>query len=201
MLAKLRKRILRLVPMLLLLMLLLAIFGYYYYIKEIKDGINRPAIEFSSDYKSVISVTSTEKDLLEDVIAIDVEDGDISGDVIIEKMSNLIEGNKREIVYVVCDSDNNVTKVTKEITYSDYTSPVIEPIGGKAVIGERKYSDILACFKANDVIDGDISDKIKISSIDTSKESINRGVFPLVLTVTNSCGDVVYLDTIVTLIE
>ena len=56
--------------MLLLLMLLLAIFGYYYYIKEIKDGINRPAIEFSSDYKSVISVTSTEKDLLEDVIVI-----------------------------------------------------------------------------------------------------------------------------------
>lgn len=189
------------IVMLLVFFLVAGAFGYYYYNNEVKNGINRPVIEFDDDYKTVISVKSTEQDLLKNVKATDAEDGDISNEVIVEQMSNLIDGNRREVVYVVCDSDNNVTKVTKEITYSDYTSPVIEAIEGNTVIKERKYSDILSCFKATDVIDGDISDKIKIDSIDTSKDSISRGVFPLVLSVTNSCGDVSYLETSVTLIQ
>ena len=63
-------------------------------------------------------------------------------------MSNLIEGNRREIVYAVCDSDNNVTKINKEITYSDYTPPVIEPVNKESIISERKYTQVLSCFKA-----------------------------------------------------
>ena len=71
----------------------------------------------------------------------------------------------------------------------------------KPIIEERKYAEILACFKATDVIDGDISEKIKIESIDTSSNSINSGIFPVELSVTNSCGDTVYLESTVTLIE
>lgn len=196
-----KRKPVRFIVMLLVFFLVAGAFGYYYYNNELKNSINRPVIEFDDDYKTVISVKSTEQDLLKNVKATDAEDGDISNEVIVEQMSNLIDGNRREVVYVVCDSDNNVTKVTKEITYSDYTSPVIEAIEGNTVIKERKYSDILSCFKATDVIDGDISDKIKIDSIDTSKDSISRGVFPLVLSVTNSCGDVSYLETSVTLIQ
>lgn len=198
---KIKIKLVRFVVMMLVLLLIFGLFGFYYYNKEIKVRINYPIIEFDDNYKETISVRSTEEDLLEYVTAIDVEDGDISNDIIVEQMSNLIEGDRREVVYAVCDSDNNVTKVTREITYSDYTPPVIEAIDEESIITERKYAEVLSCFKATDVIDGDISNKLKIVSIDTSKGTLNRGVFPVILTVTNSCGDVSYLETTVTLIS
>lgn len=197
MLKKLKIRFVRFVVRILGLLLIFGLFGVYYYNRVIKVNINFPVIEFKEDYKETISVRSTDEDLLEYVTATDVEDGDISKDVIVEQMSNLIEGNRREVVYSVCDSDNHVTKVTKEITYRDYIPPVIEPIEEEPIINERKYTAVRDCFRATDVIDGDISDKIKIVSIDTSKGTTTRGVFPVTLTVTNSCGDVSYLESTV----
>lgn len=200
MLKKLKIRLVNFVVRMLGLLLIFGLFGVYYYNRVIKVNINYPVIEFKEDYKETVSVRSTDEELLEYVTATDVEDGDISKDVIVEQMSNLIEGNRREVVYSVCDSDNHVTKVTKEITYRDYTSPVIEPIEEEPVINERKYTAVRGCFRAIDVIDGDISNKIKIVSIDTSKGTSTRGVFPVTLTVTNSCGDVSYLESTVTFV-
>ena len=174
----------RYTAMVLVTVLLISFFAVYYYNTNISKKKNIPTITFSENYKTKISVKSTQQELLAGVTAYDEEDGDLSTDIIIEKMSNIIKGNRREITYVVCDSDNNVTKVTKEITYTDYKKPVIKPVSDVPVIKERKYADILACFKATDVIDGDISSKIRIDSIDTSKDSINRGVFPVTLSVT-----------------
>lgn len=196
-----QKKSIKILAVIIIMVILFGAFGYYYYISELEKKHNFPEITFSDNFKTEVSVKVTEQDLLVGVKATDVEDGDLTADVIIESMSNLIKGDRREIVYVVCDSDNNVTKIKKEIKYTDYTSPVIESIESKPIIKERKYADILSCFRATDVIDGDISDKIKIESVDTSKESINRGVFPLILSVTNSCGDTVRLETSVTLIE
>jgi len=197
----LKNHIVRYISMFLILLVLFGVFGYYYYSTGKKKTENKPAISFADSYNTEISVKATTQELLKGVTASDVEDGDLTNDIIIEQMSHIIKGERREIVYVVCDSDNNVTKVTKEIKYTDYTKPVIESVEKVPVIKERKYADILSCFKATDVIDGDISEKIRIDSIDTSKDSINRGVFPVVLSVTNSCGDVAYLETSVTLVE
>lgn len=201
MLKKLKARITYSMGGILILAIMFAIFGKYYYSKQIETRLNPPIIEFEEDYKESVSVRCTKEDLLEFVTATDAEDGDLSNSVIIEQISNLIEGNRREIIYAVCDSDNNVTKIAKEIKYSDYTPPVIEPIDEESIISERKYVQVLSCFKATDVIDGDISNRIKIVSIDTSGSTETRGVFPVVLTVTNSCGDVSYLETSVTYIK
>ncbi len=176
-------------------------FGIYYYQKEKAIFINPPQIIFPNNFQTEISVKTTEAELLQNVSAIDVEDGDLTSELIIEKMSNLMEGNTREVTYVVCDSNNNVTKVNKKITYTDYKSPVITSSAVTPTITERTYASILACFTATDVIDGDISEKIKISSINTSQENIDKGLFPVVLSVTNSCGDVSYLETAVALVE
>lgn len=200
MLKKIKIRFVRFVVRMLGLALIFGLFGFYYYNRVIKVNVNYPVIEFSDNYRETVSVRSTDEDLLEYVTATDAEDGDISKNVIVEQMSNLIEGNRREIIYSVCDSDNHVTKISKKITYSDYTSPVIEPVDEESIINERKYVAVRACFKATDVIDGDISNKIKIVSIDTSKGTSTRGVFPVILTVTNSCGDVSYLETSVTFV-
>ena len=203
-------RIVRIVIFTIVFLAILTLFVLYYYQSQILKKKNVPQITFSDKYKTAVSVKSTEMDLLSGILATDIEDGDLSLDVIIESMSNVIisEDKKtkvktviRDITYVVCDSDDNVTKVTKEIKYLDYKEPVIESVDKVPVIRERKYADVLACFKATDVIDGDISDLIKIESLDSSRENIRRGVFPVVLSVTNSCGDTVYYNTAVTLIE
>lgn len=196
----LNRRFIKILMMMVILIILFILFSIYYYETQFRKTINYPTIEFSEEFKTEISVTATEQDLLKGVIATDVEDGDLTADVIIEQMSNLIKGDRREIVYVVCDADNNVTKVTKEIQYTDYKSPILKPIQEKPIIEQRKYSDILACFKAIDVIDGDISEKIKIDSIDTNSNSISSGIFPVELSVTNSCGDTVHLESTVTLV-
>lgn len=200
MLKKLKARVTYSMGGILILAIMFAVFGKYYYSKQIEVKLNPPVIEFEEDFKETVSVSCTDEDLLEFVTATDVEDGDLSNSVIIEQMSNLIGENRREVIYAVCDSDNNVTKIAKEIKYSDYTPPVIEPIDEEPTISDRKYAQVLDCFKATDVIDGDISNRIKIVSIDTSGSTETRGVFPVVLTVTNSCGDVSYLETTVTYI-
>ena len=197
----LNRRFVKIFIFMIILVILFILFSFYYYETQIRKTVNYPIIEFSDEFKTEISVNSTQQDLLKGVIATDVEDNDLTSNIIIEQMSNLIKGDRREIVYVVCDSDNNVTKVTKEIQYTDYKSPVLKPLQEKPIIEERKYAEILACFKATDVIDGDISEKIKIESIDTSSNSINSGIFPVELSVTNSCGDTVYLESTVPLIE
>ena len=203
-------RIVRIVIFTIVFLAILTLFVLYYYQSQILKKKNVPQITFSDKYKTAVSVKSTEMDLLSGILATDIEDGDLSLDVIIESMSNVtisedkktkVKTVTRDITYVVCDSDDNVTKVTKEIKYLDYKEPVIESVDKVPVIRERKYADVLACFKATDVIDGDISDLIKIESLDSSRENIRRGVFPVVLSVTNSCGDTVYYNTAVTLIE
>lgn len=198
MLKFLRRRIFRSLSMILTMAFMLGVFGTYYYSKEIKVRLNPPKINFDPKYKPMMSVQSTEEDLLLHITATDEEDGDISNEIIIEKMSNIYDDNKREVTFVVCDSDNNVTKVSKEIIYTDYTSPVIESVEEKPIIKERKYASVLECFKATDVLDGDISHRLKVVSIDTSRGTEDRGVFPVVLSVTNSAGDVTYLETSVT---
>lgn len=196
-----KRRYLNIVMVMLIIIILFILFSIYYYNTQIGTNKNYPIIEFSDEYKTEISVESTEQDLLKGVTATDVEDNDLTANITIEQMSNLIKGNRREIIYVVSDSDNNVTKVTKEIQYTDYKPPVLKSIARNPVIEERKYSEILDCFRAIDVIDGDISEKIKIESVDTSAESISSGVFPVEVSVTNSCGDTVYLKSTVTLFE
>ena len=187
------------------------VFGLFYYNRmKLMKKVNPPVITFSEKYETSISVKTTKTELLNGVEATDVEDGDITLDVIVESISSMIleneDGSKvkdleRDVTYAVCDSDNNVTKATKRIKYTDYKSPVIEPIDKIPTIKEKRYSSVLTCFRATDVIDGDISELLKIESLDSSTENVKRGIFPVVLSVTNSCGDKVYYNTVVTLQE
>ena len=198
---RIKRKYVHIAMVLLLIIILVILFSIYYYHTQIATNKNYPVIEFTDEYETEISVQVTEMDLLKGVRAFDAEDNDLTANIAIEQMSNLIKGNRREIVYVVSDSDNNVTKITKEIQYTDYKPPVLRSISKNPVIEERKYSEILDCFRATDVIDGDISEKIKIESVDTSADSISSGVFPVEVSVTNSCGDTVYLKSTVTLFE
>lgn len=197
----LNKHFLRRVFSTVLLLAMFICFGYYYYKTTIEPTRHKPEINFAENIRQKVTVDYTDTDLLKGVTAYDVEDGDLTANIIIEQKSNIYGGNKREIVYVVCDTSSNVTKAKREVTYVDYKPPVIESIEESPRIKTRKYSEVLSCFKASDVFDGDISDKIQIESIDTSGDNVKKGIFPVTLSVTNSCGDVTIYKKTVKLLE
>ena len=95
--------------------------------------------------------------------ASDNYDGDIS-----DKVQIKLEDNK--VIYSVSDSSNNSYKIERIIEYKDETSPTITLNGNETVylyVGNN-YNE--QGYVALDNCDGDISDKVEVTSnVDTSK--------------------------------
>ena len=168
--------------------------GYYYVQVHLQANNAAPVITVPEG-DGVFSVSATEEDLLSGVSAYDNEDGDVTESVIIESISPLFDGKSRTVTYVAFDSNNNVTKLDRDITYSDYRSPVFTS-DRHIYVPTGDYTEILAQLSAKDVIDGDISDQIKLE-VNNVSEGI-PGTYSVQITVTNSCGDVAAENIVVT---
>lgn len=169
--------------------------GYYYYVQVHLQANNTPPQITVAQGSNEFSVSATEDDLLSDVSAYDAEDGDVTESIIIESISPLFDGKSRTITYVAFDSSNNVTKLERDITYTDYKSPVFT-CDKHIFVPTGDYTEILSEVSANDVIDGDISGQIKLE-INNVVEGV-PGDYPVQITVTNSCGDVAVKNIVVT---
>lgn len=179
---------------LVLIIIVVGCFGYYFVHRMISNNDARPVITVT-DTNNKFSVKATEDDFLKGVVAEDKEDGNVTDSIIIESVSQLIDGNKRTVTYVAFDSHNNVTKLERDIVYTDYTSPKFT---SKKEINVKYGSsaEILSQLTAEDVIDGDISDQIRIE-INKVTSGV-PGKYPARVSVTNSCGDVTTKDIVVT---
>lgn len=72
-----------------------------------------PAISFADeDRKLVYTEGMKEEELLEGVSAVDDVDGDVTDSVLIEKISEMADGNVI-VTYAALDSSNNVAKKTR----------------------------------------------------------------------------------------
>lgn len=138
----------------------------------------------------IVSAFAEEGALLAGIRAEDEKDGDVTDSLIIESMSNFIEKGRRTITVAAFDSDNHVTKASREVVYSDYHSPrfsLSQPLKFPA-----ETQNILDGLKAEDVLDGDITGNIKISTEYTLNVSV-AGEYPVEFIVSNSAGDVAKL--------
>ena len=98
--------------------------GYKIYARSHADT-SSPVI--TMDETSVtVSVEDGDKGILEGVRAEDKKDGDLTDQIFIESRSNFIEKGRFTVTFAVADSDNHVSKASREITYSDYHSPRFE---------------------------------------------------------------------------
>lgn len=161
-------------------------FGFYFVQVYLQANNSSPEITIAKS-SNVFSVKASEEDLLLDVSAYDREDGDVTESLIIESISPIFNENTRTVTYVAFDSNNNVTKLERDIKYKDYKSPSFL-CNKEIIVPTGDYTEILENVRANDVIDGDISGQIKIEI-----NNVVRGVpgkYSVQLTVTNSCGDV-----------
>lgn len=156
--------------------------------------------EITCDSESIsVSIQATQEELKAGVTAQDEKDGDVTDSIIIENLSNFLEKGKRNITYAAFDSDNHITKATRELVYTDYTSPhfaLSEPLSfplGTSI-------DVLDYVTATDCLDGDLSGRIKIN-YDTSANMSVAGAYQMELQVTNSAGDSAYLPVEVELYQ
>lgn len=176
----------------------LIIFGSYTLIRAVTVDRTIPVINMDSD-EVTVSVKDGDKAILEGITASDEKDGDITQNLFVESKSNFIEKGVFKAIVAVADSDNHVTKVERKVTYSDYRSPqftLTEPLKFLTTTENRDDLNVAKYLRANDVVEGNISNKIKISS-EYSILGYTTGDYHMEFSVTNSMGDTVKLPVTV----
>lgn len=128
----------------------------------------------------------TDEELLKLVTAYDEKDGDLTDKITVRRNTYFTQSGVVGVTFAVCDSDNNVAKLSFDIKFTDYSSPEIA-IVNDLVIGRRTGGSLLAHFKATDKLDGDITDRLKIISSDYDVNNV--GEYTANCKVTNSYGD------------
>ncbi len=172
-----------------------AIFLIYIWQERFNKGNSKPTIICPTDRVSVsVESISDSSILLRDVTAMDVEDGDITDSIVVESVSQFVGEGHCIITYAAFDSNNNVSKLTRHLFLTDYVAPrfrITSPL-------EFNYSsnfNPLSCVGAYDCIDGDISDRVKMSPVNPDDDVSSVGRHPVVIRVTNSLGDVSTFET------
>ncbi len=146
----------------------------------------KPVITCSVEGDIKAKSTVTDEELLKFVTATDGRDGDLTDSIIVERKNYFITKGVTSINYAVCDSDNNVTKIQKNLRFTDYMSPRFV-LKSDFITFVNSSTDFTSIIGASDVHDGDISDNIKI--ISNSYSSSNAGSYDINCKVTNSFGD------------
>ena len=136
--------------------------------------------------KLEVGVRASDLDLCKGLLATDDVDGDITDRIIVRRVSRLVGSNSAVVYYAVFDSASNFCTFTRNVYYTDYcqakyslSQPMIFNVGSRVTLVDR--------LTAYDVIDGDISSRIRLSAANVS--TTVEGDYPLTLQVTNSTGD------------
>lgn len=169
----------------------IAIVSFGLYRKQEQASRDRKSPEITMDSEEIeVPCSAAREDLLAGIQAMDNRDGDVSDTLLVETMSNFIEKGRRKITVAAFDSSNNVAKASRTVIYTDYHSPrfaLEEPLRF-----QLKTQSLMGTLSAKDVLDGDLTGNIKISS-EYSVTEDEAGIYPMVFTVSNSAGDVVQL--------
>lgn len=173
-----------------LVIIMTILFGGYRCMEITKVDSSGPVISMEGDALQV-SIHDDEAVLLEGITAVDKKDGDVTSSVIVENISRFYGDHLRTVTYAAFDSDNHISKIQRELSYTDYTSPRFE-LTGSLRFRAGETVNIGEIATAYDCLDGDLSSKVKISS-DTSINNRVTGFYKIVYEVTNSAGDTVKL--------
>lgn len=146
-------------------------------------------------------VSDGEEVLLQGVTAVDAKDGDVTSSLVVESISDFVDGQTRYVNYAAFDSDNHVSKASRKLIYVDYTSirfSLDVPLRFAATSSGTK--DILGYVHAEDCLDGDISDRITFSA-NSKIDMYSPGEYAAELTVKNSAGDKTVLPVVITIYD
>lgn len=149
-----------------------------------------PVISMDSDQVE-ISVTDDDTAILAGVTAQDAEDGDVTASLLVESLSNFVSPGERTATIVAFDSDNHITKATRTVHYTDYTTPTFSLSKPFSFPTGTKTENIAANLTAQDCLDGNITRRITRTNLEGSTFNPDvPGVYAMTFSVSNSAGDV-----------
>lgn len=138
-----------------------------------------------------ISVQDPADALLMGVSAKDSTDGDVSDSLVVESIRLLDSDGTASVSYAAFDHAGNVARAERQIRYSDYKSPHFS-LNAPLVFTQGSSVDVLRLIHASDLLDGDISHRIRTTNL--SETSISAvGTSNVEFRITNSLGDTVKL--------
>ena len=105
----------------LFLLVLTAFVGLKIYLRV---GVDRvPPVILCDSPVVEVGIGASDADLLRGVTAVDDRDGDVTGDIMIKGVSQLITADTAKITYIAFDSSNNMSTASRTIHYTDYERP------------------------------------------------------------------------------
>lgn len=143
-----------------------------------------PSISCGSELLE-LSISDSEELFLSGVTASDAQDGDLTQKVQVLSVSKFTSDYTAKITYVVFDSDGNMATCTRQLRYTDYTSPVFaitEPL----IYAKSASVLLLDRIQVTDCLDGDITESVRVSPMVSTSDP---EVYTVDIQVTNSMGD------------
>ncbi len=173
----------------LLAVCLVTFFGYRT-VKRLRVDKKAPQIDVSAGVQQ-ISVKDTADALLQGITAKDDTDGDVTASLVVEQIRLLDSDGNASVSYAAFDRAGNVAKISRQVRYSDYESPRFS-LDSPLLFTQGVSMDVLGHINATDVFDGDITRRVRATSLSENTGS-DTGVHEVVFRVTNSMGDTVEL--------
>ena len=163
--------------------LLFAGWGNHHY----NSNLNTDYPEITSAVELLeISAQDPPEAIYRELSASDATDGDLTAKIMVASMSHFLEPGTVRVKYVVFDSHNNSATLTRQVRYTDYEAPAFS-LDKAPVYTVGSSFDLMDHIRVEDCIDGDISDHVRVISNMVNNYSV--GKYPVVLEVSNSCGD------------
>lgn len=183
-----------------MLVLVLAAVAVLYFFQDLTHQFasskEPPVLTCDSDLLE-ISVSGGREAMLTGITATDDQDGDLTGQVLVTGVSQLVGDNTARVSYAVFDSDDNMATLTRSVRYTDYRLPrfsLEEPL----VYGINEPMELLDRLHAKDTIDGDVTGNIRVSYLEDTADSMISNIN---VQVTNSMGDTAWLTLPVVFVE
>lgn len=175
---------------LVLIALCIGVWAAYWAIDQMGTDHRAPEIITSADAPAV-SVLEPASAFLQGVTATDNVDGDVTGSLVVESVKLLDTDGTVELTYAAFDAAGNVAKVRQQAKYTDYESPRFS-LNQTLAFSQNTNVDLFQYIAATDKVEGDISHRIRITSLDQNSLSA-PGTYDVELRVNNSLGDSVKL--------
>lgn len=127
-----------------------------------------------------------EAELLTGLRASDDRDGDLTDQIMVRKISRFLEKGVCNIEYVVFDKSNNAGTFERKVYFDHYKSPEFR-LSQPLLYGVNSTITISDRLSAEDVMSGDLSDRVKIVSGNINRS--DEGTYQITVEVTNEYGD------------
>lgn len=179
---------------LLLLLVLICCGGFAVYQFLWNQAYDREPPKITMDQDELtLSVSDPESALLQGVTATDARDGDVTNSLVVESVQGVVADQEFTVTYAAFDSAGNVAKAQRTVHYSDYVSPRFS-LSGALLFRAGSSVDIFSVLEAEDVIDGDLTDRIKATMTSGGQQISEPGDYTVEFRVTNSLGDTSYFE-------